>query len=71
MQEYDVNYLDDPFVEEMIDGKIYLMARPDSRHLIIQRNLSEIVKEFSPVSFPEMTILLEDIFNFEDLELIE
>jgi len=27
----------------------------------------EIIKEFSPVSFPEMTVLLEDVFYFVEL----
>ena len=35
-----------------------------------EQELNEAVKEFSPVSFPEMTILLEEIFSFEDLDII-
>ena len=30
----------------------------------------EIIKEFSPVFFPELTVSLEDIFNFENLDIL-
>jgi len=47
MQEaYNINYLDNPFTEEKIDGKIYLMARPNGRHTMIQGNLFEIFNNY-------------------------
>jgi len=30
----------------------------------------EIIKEFTPAFFPELTIYLEDIFNFENLDIL-
>jgi len=38
----NINYIDNPFAEEKIDGKIYLMARPKDKHLFIQDNLLTI-----------------------------
>jgi Uma2 family endonuclease len=49
MQDYsvdDVNYIDDPFIEEMIDGKIYLMARPGNKHMLIQSYLNRIFNNY-------------------------
>ena len=35
-----------------------------------EKELSEAVKEFSPVSFPDMPILLEEVFSFGALDII-
>jgi len=43
---YNLNYIDNPFIEERIDGKIYLMARPNNRHATIQENLFEILNRY-------------------------
>ena len=39
MQDYAIDYLDDPFIEEMINGKVYLMSRPSDEHLMVQYKL--------------------------------
>ena len=46
MQEYNFNYIDNPFTEEKIDGKVYLMARPNDKHLLIQDNLLTIFNNY-------------------------
>jgi Uma2 family endonuclease len=46
MRDYDIDYIDDPFVEEMIDGKIYLMASPSDEHLMIQDKLLRIFNNY-------------------------
>lgn len=46
MQDYSVDYSDDMFTEEMIDGKIYVMARPCDEHLLVQGNLYEIFMNY-------------------------
>ena len=30
----------------------------------------EVIKEFTPAFFPELVISLEDIFNFENLDIL-
>ena len=74
MQNYavdDTNYIDDPFVEEMIDGKIYLMARPDSRHLIIQRNLSEIFRDYFKKNKRKCTAISEMQIYIDEYNYVE
>ena len=39
-------YRDDMFIEEKINGKIYLMARPLFNHMRVQRNLCGIFEEY-------------------------
>jgi Uma2 family endonuclease len=46
MQNYALDYIDDPFVEESIDGKIYMMARPNAMHLMIEGNLLNIFNSY-------------------------
>ncbi|MCL2095870.1 MAG: Uma2 family endonuclease [Oscillospiraceae bacterium] len=45
-EAYDINYIDNPFIREMIDGKVYLMARPNNRHMVIQKNLNKLFENY-------------------------
>jgi len=47
MQDYNIDDdSDNLIVEEMIDGKIYFMAAPDDRHLMIQDKLLRIFNNY-------------------------
>jgi len=35
-----------------------------------EEELNKAIKEFSPISFPEMTVFLEEVFSFEALDII-
>ena len=41
-----INYIDDAFIEEKIDGVIYLMDRPTDKHLMVQGNLHNIFNNY-------------------------
>ena len=40
------NYSDDLFIEEKIDGKIYLMARSSEKHTDVQYNIANIFNDY-------------------------
>ena len=46
IQTSDLNYVDDVFIEEKIDGIIYLMARPSDEHIYVQGNISYIFSDY-------------------------
>jgi len=71
MQDYGYNYIDDPVVLEMIDGKVYMMSRPNDRHLIIQRNLSEIFRNHFKQNKKKCTAISEMQLYLDDRNYVQ
>jgi len=72
VQGYNIDEIyDDMYIEEMIDGKIYLMARPNNKHMLIQKNLNSIFENYFKGKKKKCTVFSEmelDIDNRNHME---
>ena len=51
-------------------GALYNLPVENSYSPLLEDEEDAVIKEFSPDFFPELTIHLEDIFNFENLDIL-
>ena len=58
--------LDDMFIEEKINGKIYFMARPDKNHMRIQYNLCSVFNKYFKSKKKKCEAIFETQFDIDE-----
>jgi len=69
MQDYIIDY--DLYIEEKIDGRIFLMARPNPRHLMIQKHLINMFSDYFKKKKKKCTAIFEMELHTNDENYVQ
>jgi len=71
VQDYGYNYIDDPIVLEMIDGKVYMMSRPNDRHLMLEGNIYNIFTNYFRKNKKKCVVIIERQLYLDDSTYVQ